>query len=238
MSEMSESICDLAGALAKAQGQFSNPERNREVEVRTKTGGSYKFRYATLDNILAMARKPLSENGLCVVQTVTGHKGELYLETTLMHASGQWIRTMLPISVEGGGNQALGGAITYAKRYAITAMLGIAADEDDDGNAADGNTIVAHKERQPRNAAAQQKPPANPLAQFVVTANSMEAWVTKFQKWVEKAPNLEVVDNLERANKETLQGLPEPAHNACAEAVERRIAFLSQAPADDQQQAA
>lgn len=251
MSEMSESINNLAAALAKAQGQFTNPERNREVEVRTKTGGSYKFRYATLDNILAMARKPLSENGLSVVQTVAGVNGALFLETTLMHASGQWIRTMLPISVEGGGNQALGGAITYAKRYAITAMLGIAADDDDDGNAAEGNTIVAHKDRAPaRKDDRQQKPPAKQQGVALSTADGTvmieraSLWLEAFEAEIKAASangraaacwdhNREVFDNLHAKAK--------PEHIGVFESVRQLVDELldqERDPFTDQQKAA
>lgn len=136
----SEQINDLAAALAKAQGAFVNPERNREVEVKTKDGRKYKFRYATLDNIMDMVRKPLADCGLSFIQTLTRREsGSLDLATRLMHISGQWIETAHPVPVDGVKAQDVGSALTYARRYALTALLGVAADEDDDGNRADGN---------------------------------------------------------------------------------------------------
>lgn len=139
----SEQINELAAALAKAQGSFPAIEKNRTVTVKTKTGGSYKFAYATLDNIVDGIRKPLSDNGLSYVQAIITSDREMLCETMLMHASGQFLVTALPVKITPGENgaQALGSAITYAKRYSLTAMLGIVADEDDDANAADGNHI-------------------------------------------------------------------------------------------------
>lgn len=146
--QTSDLICDLAGALAKAQGQFGNVAKNREVTVKTKTGGSYKFKYATLDAISEAIRKPLSDNGLSYIQAVTHAERGMAIDTRLMHASGQWLQTVTPIKTDGDGNQAIGSAITYGRRYALSAMLGIVSDEDDDGNASDGNHIESQREFQ------------------------------------------------------------------------------------------
>lgn len=138
----SPTLGKLAAALAKSQGAFTNPERNREVTVRPKKRQDgyqppdYKFKYATLDSILEMARPILGANGLAIIQVVTP---EPALVTRLIHESDEWIEGSLGIHTEGAGMQALGAAITYLKRYCLSSMLGIAADEDDDGNAADGN---------------------------------------------------------------------------------------------------
>lgn len=141
----SEQINELAGALAKAQGAFPSIEKNRQVTVQPKDSNkrAYKFWYATLDNIVEGIRKPLSENGLSYVQAIITSDREMLCETMLMHSSGQFLTTQLPVKIATGDNsaQSLGSAITYAKRYSLTAMLGIVADEDDDGNAADGNHI-------------------------------------------------------------------------------------------------
>jgi hypothetical protein len=129
------SLGPLVAALAKAQTEFATVTRDKTVTVQTKTGGSYKFSYAPLDTILAAVRGPLSDNGLVLVQTLDDGA----LVTSLLHESGGSIsgRMALP-----GTNdiQGLGSAITYLRRYAIQAVLGIAAEEDDDGNHAAGNT--------------------------------------------------------------------------------------------------
>lgn len=152
----SDQINELAAALAKAQGSFPAIEKNRQVTVKSEKG-SYKFWYATLDHIVDGIRKPLSDNGLSYVQAIIQSDREMLCETMLMHASGQFITTQLPVKYADQKNnaQALGSAITYAKRYALTAMLGIVADEDDDGNAADGNQIEQSQYR--------GKPPANEM---------------------------------------------------------------------------
>ena len=141
-------IDKIAAALAKAQSCLSNPERNREVTVISKKnpGVRYTFKYATLDRIIDHVRKPLTDNGLWFTQTLeTADGGKYKLVTTLLHESGQFIRSETPLLVEESSNQAFGSALTYMRRYALTAMLGIAADEDDDTNRADGNTIKGAK---------------------------------------------------------------------------------------------
>jgi hypothetical protein len=124
----------LVAALAKAQTQFTTVTRDKTVVVQTKTGATYTFKYAPLDTILAAVRGPLSKNGLVLVQTLDDGA----LVTSLLHESGASIsgRMALPSTND---IQGLGSAITYLRRYAIQAVLGIAAEEDDDGNRAAGN---------------------------------------------------------------------------------------------------
>jgi hypothetical protein len=144
---MSEAINEIATALAKAQSKIGAPPRNREVTVKTKTGGSYKFKYATLDSIIEHVRKPLTENGLWFTQTLANGDGKYRLVTQLIHSSGQRIVSETPILADSSDNQAFGSALTYMKRYALSALLGIAADEDDDANEADGNHVTEARER-------------------------------------------------------------------------------------------
>lgn len=145
-NEMPYATDQIATALCKAQQAITNPPRNREVAVKTKTGGTYKFRYATLDAIIDHVRQPLTENGLWFTQTLANGDGKYKLVTTLLHASGQTLSSETPLLVQGAGNQEFGSALTYMRRYALTAMLGIAADEDDDGNHSDGNTVTSQKD--------------------------------------------------------------------------------------------
>ena len=124
----------LAAALAKAQSAFAPVTRSKTVKVTTKTGGSYTFSYAPLDTVLDAVRKPLADNGLALVQLLDGQA----LVTLLIHESGAQLEGRTPIP---GSNdvQGYGSAITYLRRYAIQALLGIAAEDDDDGNRAAGN---------------------------------------------------------------------------------------------------
>jgi len=136
----------LATALAKAQGVIVAPPRSRTVRVVPRTGGAgYTFKYATLSDIIDAVQKPLADNGIARLQLVShDREGGFYkLTTYLIHASGQFIACEVPIIAEGTSNQQFGSALTYMKRYTLSAMVGIAADEDDDGNAADGNEVTA-----------------------------------------------------------------------------------------------
>src|SRR6266404_1710003 len=148
----SEEVDKLVQALAKAQGTFPEIERNRTVTVRPKSGGQeYQFKYATLSAIIDAIRKPLSNNGLAYTQIIS-HDAETgyYILTTTLWFGNQFLSSKTPIIAEGQTNQQFGSALTYMKRYALAAILGIAADEDDDGNAADGNEIKAVADKKPK----------------------------------------------------------------------------------------
>jgi hypothetical protein len=125
----SESIKELATALSKAQGEFEHAKKDTDNPF-------FKSTYADLASVIDAAKKPLSANGLAVAQiTDTDENGNISLETILMHTSGEWISGKYPIRPVKTDPQSMGSAITYARRYAFSAMTGIAAD-DDDGNAA------------------------------------------------------------------------------------------------------
>jgi len=140
-SKMRESadISKIAPALVRAQGAMESPPRNRSVQVRTQAGASYTFRYATLDKITDMVRHTLAENGLCVLQPIVSTERGPALVTRLLHESGQWMECEVPLPALGNSPQAFGSMVTYVRRYAISAMLNISADEDDDANRASGN---------------------------------------------------------------------------------------------------
>jgi len=134
----SPSLCALAEALALAQGEFPAIEKERTAKVESKKGeaSSYSYSYADLADILAAVRKPLSSHGLAVVQPIAWTpQGQPWLITRLLHSSGEWLESLYRL-VEYERPQDMGSAITYARRYALTALLGIAAEEDDDGQAA------------------------------------------------------------------------------------------------------
>lgn len=140
----SESIAKLVAALAKAQSEFPAIPRDKTVQVRTKTGGTYTFAYAPLDTIMDKIRPALKSNGLAFMQSLNGES----LSTTLLHTSGEWLASdPMPVRVADSGPQAFGSAITYARRYALTAILGLVTEDDDDGNAAEGNTATASTSR-------------------------------------------------------------------------------------------
>jgi hypothetical protein len=134
--QTSDQIDELIGALAQAQGEFKPVSKSRENPF-------LKNRYATLDGVIDAIRGPLSKHGLAFVQPLTNVDGAFWLETRIMHSSGQWIAsaTEIPEWETKGVNalQAFGGALTYMRRYMLTSLLGINAEEDTDGDAGKGN---------------------------------------------------------------------------------------------------
>ena len=137
----SDSIAALASALAKAQAEFPAIPRDKTVKVKSKrTGAEYRFSYAPFEAILRATKDVRVKYGLCFSQGMTSDKA---LETVVMHSSGEWISHLTPVVIDEPGAQAVGSAITYAKRYGFCSAFGIQADDDDDGNAADGNHVQA-----------------------------------------------------------------------------------------------
>ncbi len=129
-----EYVSGLAVALAKAQGVMKSA-------ILNKVNPHFRSRYADLASVLDAIRQPLSDNGLAITQTVHKEEGGLILRTTLHHTSGEAVDSEYPLPWP-AKPQELGSALTYARRYSISAMVCIAADEDDDANAANGNGKV------------------------------------------------------------------------------------------------
>jgi len=132
LEEMSAEIGELAAALAKAQGEM-------EGAAKSADNPFFKSKYADLSAVWSAARKALSTNNLAVIQTTEPTEDRVVVVTTLAHASGQWIRGKLSMRPVKSDPQGVGSCITYARRYALAAMVGVAP-EDDDGNAASGKT--------------------------------------------------------------------------------------------------
>lgn len=142
---MSPTIGQWVAAMAKAQRKIQNPERNRKVTVRTKAGATYEFAYATLDAILDHARPILAENEIVVLGGTRSGQGWVEVSTMLAHSSGEWMENSIRVAVA-AGIQELGGQITYLRRYTLCSLLGIAAEEDDDANAAAGNSATPKRQ--------------------------------------------------------------------------------------------
>lgn len=128
----SEQINELAAALAKAQGAMSNASKNR-------VNPHFKSQYADLAAVLDAIRAPLAANGLSFTQTMGFNEhGHFLLRTMLLHSSGQFITTEYPLPSTGTPQQ-MGASQTYARRYSLAAIVGVAQDDDD------GNTAIEHK---------------------------------------------------------------------------------------------
>ena len=131
MMRTSEQIDQLAAALAAAQGQFPTVTKDKVARI-----GHYSYRYADLAGILAAVQPVLTAHELAVLALPDTQDGRPALTTRLVHASGQWVEATTELLVAQDTPQGRGSAITYARRYALCAVLGIAAEDDDDGQAA------------------------------------------------------------------------------------------------------
>ena len=130
----SESIAALAAALSKAQADITGA-------LKDSSNPFYKSRYADLASCWDACRKQLAANGLCVIQTTNTTDAGVVLVTTLAHSSGEWMRGTLPVVTKDNGPQAQGSGITYARRYALAAIVGL-AQIDDDAEAAQARGFV------------------------------------------------------------------------------------------------
>lgn len=137
---MSQQVDKLAAALAKAQGVM-------KPAAKDSSNPHFGNRYSSLAEVWDAIREPLTSNGLSVVQLPSSTVDAVTVATTLLHVSGQWMRSAVTMPLrpeytksgtpQAPGAQQVGSAITYGRRYGLCAMVGVAsADDDDDGNAA------------------------------------------------------------------------------------------------------
>src|SRR4249920_263160 len=136
MPRSSESVAALASALAKAQAELVNPEKSLTASIRTgRVGeGERSFRYAPLSSGLDIVRKTLGQHEIATVQTtaVDQAAGLVNLTTMLARASGEWIASDWPVCpiTDMASPQRMGAALTYARRYALFTLVGIAGEDD------------------------------------------------------------------------------------------------------------
>lgn len=129
MMRTSETIAELATALASAQGEMSNAVYNRQ-------NPHFRSKYADLASVRDATIPALSKHGLSIAQVTSFDADRSFILTTrLSHASGQWMESEYPLPLQPDKPQVMGSAQTYARRYAWASICGIAADEDDDANA-------------------------------------------------------------------------------------------------------
>jgi len=121
----SESVKELATALAKAQAEMHGAKKNAQ-------NPHFRSTFANLESVWEACREPLTKNGLSVVQTMDSDVEEgVCLVTTLLHTSGEWISGKRPLHAKNQDPQGIGSAITYARRYDLMALVGIAPEDDD-----------------------------------------------------------------------------------------------------------
>lgn len=150
----SEQINELAKALADAQAVMEDPHKTRtgKISGTTKAGKwyEYDYKYADLADVLKNVRAALSKQGIAVSQPTIMDGNSLIVRTRLMHSSGQFIESDYPVCSISGEHQKMGAALTYAKRYALSSLVGVAADEDKDGEGAEVDAPAARSGKRTR----------------------------------------------------------------------------------------
>src|SRR4051812_23628013 len=137
MHSSSQSIAAIASALAKAQTALVNPEKTMTATIRDDRrgqGAERSFRYASLSSGLDLVRKALGQHEIALVQTTALDEATrtVRLNTVLAHSSGEWIASDWPVCSLSDMNspQRMGAALTYARRYAMFTLVGIAGEDD------------------------------------------------------------------------------------------------------------
>ncbi len=222
--EKSESIKELATALAKAQYEMVQPKKNGEAPI-TK---SQNYSYVRLDEVVSAIKEPFKNNGLSYSQFMTGESGGERMETIIMHDSGEWISSSCPVLIapkeknvwkngQAAGKevmpltpQDIGGAITYYRRYCLMAAVGMVGDEDDDASSVT-NTIKersSYQQKQPLSRPAPQKKVAtvvNPITQeqlsklqekidYLIEQEKLDA--AKFLVWVNTKCGVPAIESM------------------------------------------
>ncbi len=150
----SESIKNIAKALSDFQAEVKNPANSADNPF-------FKSKYAPLNEILNDVRPLLAKNGLSILQFPSGDGQNIIVTTTLLHESGEWIESdPLVLKATKADAQGAGSAITYARRYAVAAILGISSEDDDDGNmASHGKSKPDEKANEKSKPSPQKQPP-------------------------------------------------------------------------------
>lgn len=202
----SETITDLAGALAKAQAEMKNAIFNR-------TNPHFRSKYADLASVRDAITPALSKHGLSVIQALTVTDSALIVRTRLMHASGQWLESDYPIINDTSKPQAMGSALTYARRYSLAAICNIASEDDDDGEAAQDHGSNAPEVRNIAGTPKASKSNARfDYEQLIlemrknITAEGLKEWLKLNRKRIEALPAdwIEHLDTAYTEHKETL----------------------------------
>ena len=181
----SESIAELAKALAAFQGDVKQP-------LKDKANPFFKSKYVPLENVVEAVTETASKHGLSFIQYPLNQDNKVGIITILMHESGQWIETEPIFATPAKQDpQGVGSTITYLKRYSLSAVFGITSDEDDDANTAtypNGYNNQGFQQQQYRQAPPQQQQP-NGMA----SPNQVKAMMAK-------AKNVAVAQGLEGTN--------------------------------------
>ncbi len=203
----------FAVGFAKLQGVI-------RPAIKDATNPAFRSKYADLGAIWEAVRKPLSDHGFGIIQSPQFEGETMWLETTLLHISGEKMVSRYPLRPVKQDPQGFGSAITYAKRYAISAMLGVVADEDDDGNAA--------SQRSPQASAIH-----TPMQQDEDVAAGVKNWCDEQKAFLKNCETVADIQEWEELRKDALDRLKRKAVAAWSElmrAKEARIGNINLEP--------
>jgi hypothetical protein len=173
----SESFDKLIEALATAEQAFA-------PVVKDRANPHFGFKYATLDAMQTATRPFLAANGLVITQLLWPTAQTIKLYTRLVHVSGQWMQSSVPLSAWGKGPQVFGSELTYLKRYCYAAMLNISADQDDDdANAAQGSGDTRAADR----------PPPRPPLSGQTNRQTIGQWLDNLRGALRAAPDVDAM---------------------------------------------
>lgn len=163
-----ESVKELYAAFIKAQAEFGSV-------IKDKANSHLKSHYATLASVVEAFRDALNKNGLSVLQPTIYKDGMVFIVTTLIHTSGQWLRSYYPVITQRSDPQGLGSGMTYARRYSLMALMGLAP-EDDDG---EGATVDTPAQRRAKDREAQQPNVTVPSAMLSKDAQDIISFIRR-----------------------------------------------------------
>jgi hypothetical protein len=179
----SQTIAALAASMAKAQAAI-------EGATKDSLNGHFKSKYADLASVVDAIKRPLAENGLAYTQVLHDAESAAKVETIIMHASGEWLSNgVFSVPVDKNNAHGYGSALTYARRYSLSAAFGVAP-EDDDGNAA-----------------AKASPAQRIIAANVTPTAGLMEQLEKGQQEIVRALGDEVIDCFEAGAPEVAYGL-------------------------------
>jgi hypothetical protein len=164
----SESIKELSSALAKAQGLI-------EGALKDAQNPHFRSKYATLASVVDAVKEPLAKHGLSYTQILHDAENAVKVETIILHQSGEWLSCgVLSVPVSKNDAQGFGSALTYARRYSLSAAFGVAP-EDDDGNGA--AAAAPRKENITPRAGAKERLTPEQIAKVDKVASAMLDWL-------------------------------------------------------------
>jgi len=214
----SELINELAAALSKAQGEM-------QAAIKDKINPFFKSSYADLGSVWDAARPVLSKYGLCVMQTteLAPDRNQVIMVTTLAHTSGQWIKSYLPLNPAKNDSQGVGAAITYLRRYSLSALVGVVCDDDDDGETSVGrgraqqnNTPPNQNGNPPNQSNPGEKIGKGEIVALTTLINSLDEDSNKsFREWIKKT-----------FNAESIQDIPKNCFEKCMVSLNAKIKYL------------